>query len=895
MASATTPDTRRTLDVGGRTYAYYSLSALEHAGLGDVSALPVSLKILLENLLRNEDGVTVKAEQVAALANWTRSRAMTGEIAYFPLRILMPDSSGIPLLADLAAMRDAMARFGGDPARVKPLIPLDLVVDHSVTVEVAGTPDAAKRNLAIEFERNAERYGFLRWAQMSFNGLHVVPPGNGICHQINLERLASVVRVIDHKGGAVACPDVMVGMDSHTAMVNGLGVLGWGVGGIEAATAMLGEPLGVQIPAVIGCRLVGRLKPGVTTTDLVLTITQRLRARGVIGAFVEFCGPGIASLTLTERATLSNMCPEYGATIAFFPIDTQTIRYLALTGREAGHVSLVEVYAKAQGLWHDEDTPEPVFGDVVEVDLGTVEPSAAGPRRPQDRLNLSAVPASFAKAIEGRTAVARQTNDREGRRGLADGDVVVAAITSCTNTSNPSVMVAAGLLARNAAKRGLHKKDWVKTSFAPGSRVVADYLDRAGLQPYLDELGFHVVGYGCTTCMGNSGPLASSIADEIVANDLTVTAVLSGNRNFESRIHPLAKTNYLVSPPLVVAYAIAGSVREDITHEPLGTDANGTAVFLRDIWPDDGEVREFIERYVDAAVYRERYAGGFSGSAEWERLPCAVGARFAWNPASSYIKPPPFFDDFAVEPAPITNILGARALALLGDSVTTDHISPIGPIPRDSDSGHYLESYQISPKNFGSYMERRVNHDVMVRGTFANLQLQNEMVPGRRGGATRHMPDGDSLSIYEAARRYARENTPIIVIAGREYGAGSSRDWAAKGTRLLGIRAIIAESFERIHRSNLIGMGVLPLQFPDGVTRQTLRLSGDERFDIIGLEDRLRPQAEMVCRVTYSSGRSESTSLTVRLDTDRELDWYCHGGVLNYALRRLMNDGSSAG
>jgi aconitate hydratase len=874
------PDTRRTLKAGGKAYSYFSLAAAEEAGLGDIAALPVSLKILLENLLRNQDGVVVTAEHIAGLANWAASRSAEGEIPFFPLRILMPDSSGIPLLADLAAMRDAIVAHGGDPARVKPLIPLDLVVDHSVIVEAFATPDAASRNLALEFERNAERYKFLRWAQMSFDGLKVVPPGNGICHQINLERLASVVRVIERDGGALACPDVMVGMDSHTAMVNGLGVLGWGVGGIEAATAMLGEPLGVQIPAVVGCRLVGRLGAGVTTTDLALTITQRLRRHGVLGAFVEFCGPGVDSLALTERATLSNMCPEYGATTALFPIDAQTIRYLALTGRAPDHVALVEVYAKAQGLWRDE-AREPVFNDVVEIDLASVEPSAAGPRRPHERINLGAVPASFGRTMEDRPSA------KHGNGQLSDGDVVIAAITSCTNTSNPSVMVAAGLLARNAVKRGLRRKGWVKTSLAPGSRVVADYLDRAGLQPSLDALGFNVAGYGCTTCMGNSGSLAPDIADDIASNDLTVAAVLSGNRNFESRIHPLAKANYLVSPPLVVAYAIAGSVRHDLTRAPLGIDADGAPVFLGDIWPDETEVNDVIERYVDHSIYAARYAEGFSGSAEWERLPFARGTQFAWERTSTHIKRPPFFEGFAAEPAPVTDIRNARALAILGDSVTTDHISPISVIPAQSVAAEYLQSFQVSPKNFGSYMERRVNHDVMVRGTFANLQLQNEMVQ-RRGGVTRHIPSGDEVSIHEAARRYAEEGTPVIVVAGREYGAGSSRDWAAKGTRLLGVRAVVAESFERIHRSNLIGMGVLPLQFTDGVTRKSLALTGRERFDILGLEDGLRPKGEALCRVSDPEGGTEEISLMVRLDTARELDWYRHGGVLSYALRRLL-------
>jgi aconitate hydratase len=863
----------RTLTVGSKTYRYYSLAAA-----GFDAALPVSLKILGENLLRHHDGVTVTDAHVAGLANWTVTRALEDEVPFFPSRILMPDSSGIPLLADLAAMRDAIATHGGDAARVRPRIPLDLIVDHSVIVETTGTPDAAEKNMALEFERNRERYAFLRWAQMSFDGLNVVPPGNGICHQINLEKLARVVQVVPGKREAIVCPDAMVGMDSHTAMINALCVLGWGVGGIEAATAMLGEPLGVQVPSVVGCRLLGRLQAGVTTTDLVLSVTQRLRQHGVIGAFVEFCGEGVASLALPERATLSNMCPEYGATTALFPIDAQTIRYLSLTGREGDHVALVEAYAKAQGLWREE-AREPTFNDVVEIDLAAIAPSAAGPRRPHERLALDAVPASFAKVIGGRKA------DPNGAR--ADGDIVIAAITSCTNTSNPSVMVAAGLLARNAVARGLSKKEWVKASLAPGSRVVADYLERADLQASLDALGFHIAGYGCTTCMGNSGSLAPAIAEDITANDLTVAAVLSGNRNFESRIHPLAKANYLVSPPLVVAYAIAGSVRHDLTREPLGLGADGAPVFLRDIWPDDAEVRDVIEGAIDPAIYRNRYADGFSGSERWEQLPYAEGTRFSWDPTSTHIKPPPFFEGFSAAPAAVGDIIGARALAILGDSVTTDHISPIGVIPPESDAGEYLQAHQVSAKKLGSYMERRVNHDVMVRGTFANLALQNDMA-SRRGGFTQHMPSGAEMTVHAAARRYAQENTPVVIVAGREYGAGSSRDWAAKGTRLLGIRAILAESFERIHRSNLIGMGVLPLQFADGVTRASLGLDGSERFDIADLAGALRPKGKVACRVIRPDGRTRQIPLVVRLDTERECDWYRHGGVLTYALRRLI-------
>ena len=864
-----------TLTVGDKRYQYHSLA---DAGF-DLAALPVSLKILAENVLRNHDGAIVTDAHLAALASWPKTRAIDGEIPFFPLRIIMPDSSGIPLLADLAAMRDAMVTRGGDPARVKPSIPLELIVDHSVIVETTGTADAAEKNLALELERNEERYAFLRWAQMSFDGLSVVPPGNGICHQINLEKLARVVQTVTRDGQTIACPDAMVGMDSHTAMVNALCVLGWGVGGIEAATAMLGEPLGVQVPSVVGCRLVGRLQAGVTTTDLVLSVTQRLRRHGVIGAFVEFCGEGVGSLALPERATLSNMCPEYGATTALFPIDGQTIRYLTLTGREAEHVALVESYAKAQGLWHD-PAQEPTFNDVVEIDLAAIAPSVAGPRRPHERLALDAIPASFAKVASDRAPT-------EGG-ALQDGDVVIAAITSCTNTSNPSVMVAAGLLARNAVARGLTKKPYVKASLAPGSRVVADYLAKSGLQPSLDALGFNLAGYGCTTCMGNSGALAPEIDDAIAAQDLTVAAVLSGNRNFESRVHPLAKANYLMSPPLVVAYAVAGSVRRDLTREPLGADPSGAPVFLRDVWPDDAEVREVMAQAIDRDLYRERYAAGLSGSDAWERLPYAQGLRFAWDPTSTHIKPPPFFDDLSAQPAPVADIVGARTLALLGDSVTTDHISPVGIIPPEGDAGRYLQMHQVGRKKIGSYMERRVNHDVMVRGTFANLQLQNEMTPARRGGFTRHAPTGHEMTIFAAARRYAEEGVPVVVVAGREYGAGSSRDWAAKGTRLLGIRAVIAESFERIHRSNLIGMGVLPLQFAEGVSRASLGLDGRERFDIVGLASDLQPKGRVTCRITAADGRAQDIALTIRLDTAREIEWYRHGGVLTYALRRLL-------
>ena len=889
-SSSALPDTRRTLRVDTHEYRYYSLAALAEATGLDVASLPVSLKILLENLLRNCDERHVQSSHVLSLAGWTRSRDAGDEVPFHPVRILMPDSSGIPLLADLAAMRDAVVKFGGEPRGVNPMIPLDLVVDHSVTIDVSGIPGAAQRNLQLEFERNGERYTFLRWAQKAFDGLRVVPPGNGICHQINLERLAKVVWTSPGEDGTLAYPDAIVGMDSHTAMINSLGVLGWGVGGIEAATAMLGQPIGLQIPKVIGCRLIGRLRPGVTTTDLVLTMAQRLRMKGVVGAFVEFCGAGVASLTLPERATLSNMCPEYGATTTLFPIDIETLRYLALTGRDPHQVQLVEAYAMAQGLWRDDTTAEPLFTDIVEIDLAAVEPSAAGPRRPQDRVPLAGVANSFRDAAKARTgSVPQHLLDPDRQSAAAHGDVVIAAITSCTNTSNPSVMMAAGLLAQKAVARGLASKPWVKTSLAPGSQVVADYLRAAGLQDALDTLGFQLAGFGCTTCMGNSGPLPENIAREIKQSDLVVAAVLSGNRNFESRIHPLAKTNYLVSPPLVVAYALAGSVLVDLTTDPLGVDPSGQPVFLRDIWPTNEEVDAAIDRFVDAKVYRDRYAKGFAGSEYWESLPAQGETLYDWDRQSTYILRPPFFDGLERSAGPVDDIRGARALAVLGDSVTTDHISPISFIPEHAPAGQYLVARGIAPRAFGSYMERRVNHNVMVRGTFANLMLRNEMVPGSEGGVTRHLPDGVEMSIYEAASHYARERVPLVIIAGSDYGVGSSRDWAAKGTRLLGVRAVIAESFERIHRSNLIGMGVLPLQFRSGVTRHTLGIDGSEQFDIIGLEDALRPRKVVSCIITRADGRRETIELLARLDTVREIEWYQHGGMLTHALRSLVD------
>ncbi len=881
----------RTLEVHGERYRYLALPEAERAGLGEVSRLPVSLKALLENLLRHEDGEVVSPEDIRALAAWAQGRRAGREVAFHPVRVLMPDSSGIPLLADLAAMRDAMAALGGDPARVDPRVPLDLVVDHSVMVDVAGTPGAVRRNLEAELARNGERYAFLRWARQAFTGLRVVPPGTGICHQVNLEYLARVVWTEERDGERLAFPDALVGMDSHTPMVNGLGVLGWGVGGIEAAAAMLGQPIALCIPEVVGVRLVGRSRGHVTTTDLALTLTERLRAKGVLARFVEFCGPGVARLTLPERATLANMAPEYGATVALFPIDRETLRYLSLSGRSRAHVRLVEAYARAQGLWLEEATPEPAFTDVLELDLGAVEPSLAGPRRPQDRVPLAQVPASFRRELEGTlgagspAALDAATPERPPFR---HGDVVLAAITSCTNTSNPSVMVAAGLLARNAVARGLRAKPWVKASLSPGSRVVTDYLAAAGLQPHLDALGFNVVGYGCMTCMGNSGPIAEEIAREIEERGLTVVAVLSGNRNFDARIHPSARASYLASPPLVVAYALAGSILVDLAREPLGHDLGGDPVYLRDIWPGDEEVRATIGRTLSAQMFRRRYASVFEGSEGWRRLPGGDGLTFAWDPASTYIRRPPFFEGMRREPRAPADVRGARPLLLLGDGVTTDHISPVSAIHPDGPAGRYLQGLGVAPRDFNAFASRRVNHEVMIRGTFANLRLRNEMVPGREGGLTLHMPDGELMTVYEAAIRYREEAVPLVVVAGREYGAGSSRDWAAKGTRLLGVRAVIAESFERIHRANLVGMGVLPLEFRDRMNRNTLGLDRSDTFDITGLAEGLQPRAEVECMVRRRDGTTLRVPLLCRIDTVRELAWYRNGGVLDHVLRALL-------
>ncbi len=888
--------TRRTLQAGGQSYDYYSLEAAAQAGLGDLSRLPVSLKILLENLLRHEDGRSVTADDIKAVAAWLTDRRSDREIAYRPARVLMQDFTGVPAVVDLAAMREAMQGLGGDVKRINPLSPVDLVIDHSVMVDAFGGPGAFKKNVEMEFERNGERYAFLRWGQGAFDNFRVVPPGTGICHQVNLEYLAQVVWTKAEDGATVAYPDTLVGTDSHTTMVNGLAVLGWGVGGIEAEAAMLGQPVSMLIPEVVGFKLTGKLPEGATATDLVLTVTQMLRSSGVVGKFVEFYGPGLDALGLADRATIANMAPEYGATCGFFPIDQETIRYLRFTGRDDKRVALVEAYAKAQGLWRTAETPEPVFSDTLSLELGKVEPSLAGPKRPQDKVALSTAAAAF------RDYLAKETDGKGGGRDagvavaganykLAHGDVVIAAITSCTNTSNPSVMVGAGLLARNALAKGLTVKPWVKTSLAPGSQVVTDYLNKAGVQKDLDALGFNLVGYGCTTCIGNSGPLPEPIAGAVEAGDLVVCSVLSGNRNFEGRISPHCRANYLASPPLVVAYALAGSMTVDLVKEPLGEDAAGKPVYLRDIWPSSKEIGEVIEKALTAKMYSDRYADVFKGPEQWQKVETATGLTYAWVEDSTYVRFPPFFEGMSVEPAALADVTGARVLALLADSVTTDHISPAGSIKKDSPAGEYLLQHQVRPADFNSYGARRGNHEVMMRGTFANIRIRNEMVPGVEGGITKHLPSGEVMPIYDAAMKYQAEGVPLVVLAGKEYGTGSSRDWAAKGTRLLGVKAVITESFERIHRSNLVGMGILPLQFKDGQNRKSLNLTGAELFDITGIAGGIRPRMDMACRIHRPDGSAEDIKLLCRIDTADEVEYYRHGGILHYVLRNLMKAG----
>ncbi len=889
---------RRTLEVGDRRYDYFSLPAAA-AELGDIGALPFSLKILLENLLRHEDGRTVTVAQIRALADWLGERRSSAEIAYRPARVLMQDFTGVPAVVDLAAMRDAMAELGGDARQISPLSPVDLVIEHSVQVDVFGRADAYRRNVEIEYQRNRERYAFLRWGSEAFANFRVVPPGTGICHQVNLEYLAQTVWTAADGEREIAFPDTLVGTDSHTTMVNGLAVLGWGVGGIEAEAAMLGQPISMVVPEVVGFRLVGALPEGATATDLVLTVTQMLRKKGVVGKFVEFFGPGLDHLPLADRATIANMAPEYGATCGFFPIDAVTLEYLRLTGRDPERVALVEAYARAQGMWRDADTPDPQFTDALELDLSTVEPSLAGPKRPQDRVPLRAAKAAFAEALPALAGEvpldARQTVEGADY-ALRHGDVVIAAITSCTNTSNPGVMIAAGLLAKKALDKGLRTKPWVKTSLAPGSRVVSAYLERAGLQAALDALGFELVGYGCTTCIGNSGPLPEPIAEAVRQGKLVAAAVLSGNRNFEGRIHPLVKANYLASPPLVVAYALAGSLTRDLVAEPLGKDRDGNPVYLRDIWPSPAEIAEVMLSAVNREMFESSYADIFAGDEHWAAIGgSAAGLTYDWDPASTYVRRPPYFDGMPkVAPERVADIRAARLLALLGDSITNDHISPAGSIPVDSPAGRYLIEHGVEPRDFNSYGARRGNHEVMMRGTFANIRLRNEMVPGKEGGWTRLMPEGEVMPIFDAAMAYRQRGTPLLVIGGREYGTGSSRDWAAKGTLLLGVRAVIAESFERIHRANLVGMGVLPLTFPEGVTRKTLGLDGSATFDLAGLEAGLRPRMPVRMTIHRADGSQQEVELLCRLDTEDEVEYYRHGGILHYVLRQLLGQAEAA-
>lgn len=871
-------------------YYYYSLP-LAAKQLGDIDRLPKSMKVLLENLLRHVDGDTVQVDDLKAIVAWLQTGHADREIAYRPARVLMQDFTGVPAVVDLAAMREAVRRLGGNVDQVNPLSPVDLVIDHSVTVDEFGDDNAFEDNVRIEMQRNHERYTFLRWGQKAFNRFRVVPPGTGICHQVNLEYLGQTVWHSDESGRRVAYPDTLVGTDSHTTMINGLGILGWGVGGIEAEAAMLGQPVSMLIPDVVGFKLTGKLREGITATDLVLTVTQMLRKHGVVGKFVEFYGDGLADLPLANRATIANMSPEFGATCGFFPVDDVTLGYMKLSGRSAEQIALVEAYAKAQGMWRNPGD-EPVFTSSLALDMSTVEASLAGPKRPQDRVALPNVPQAFKAATEldigGQKAKAdSKTFTLDGQQHeLRDGAVVIAAITSCTNTSNPSVMMAAGLLAKNAVKKGLRSKPWVKTSLAPGSKVVTDYFDSAKLTAYLEELGFNLVGYGCTTCIGNSGPLPDPIEQAIKEGDLTVGAVLSGNRNFEGRIHPLVKTNWLASPPLVVAYALAGSMKIDLTKEPLGEGNDGQPVYLKDIWPSSQDIAQAVEE-VRTEMFHKEYGEVFDGDANWQAIQVTGSATYQWQEDSTYIRHPPFFSTMKVTPDPVQDIKDARILAILADSVTTDHISPAGNIKRDSPAGRYLSEHGVAPQDFNSYGSRRGNHEVMMRGTFANIRIRNEMVPGVEGGYTRHIPSQQQLSIYDAAMQYQQEKVPLAVIAGKEYGSGSSRDWAAKGPRLLGVRVVIAESFERIHRSNLIGMGILPLEFPQGVTRKTLGLTGDEQISVGGLQQ-LQPGQTVPVHITYADGRKEVIDTRCRIDTGNELTYYENDGILHYVIRKML-------
>ena len=880
--------TRRELRAGGGVFDYYSLAAAEELGLAGVSRLPCSLKVVLENVLRQHAEGRGGGSDIDAVAGWLAARRAEREIAFRFTRVLMPDSSGVPLLGDLAAMRDAMIRLGGDPKRLNPSVPVDLIIDHSVMVDAYAAPDALNRNQALELKRNGERYAFLRWGAQAFDNLRIVPPGNGICHQINLEYLAQVVWTSGpdsaHGMRRTVYPDSVLGMDSHTAMINSLGVLGWGVGGLEGGAGALGESIAMLVPEVIGCRLTGKPRPGVTSTDLVLSITQILRRHQLVDKFVEYFGPGVAELSLPDRATIANMSPENGATMGFFPVDAETLRYLRLTGRDEAQVALVEAYCRAQGLWRDTGTPPAEFTAIIAIDLAAVEPSVAGPSRPQDRVPLAQAPEAFRNFL----STAKKRSEASPGSSLKDGDIVIAAITSCTNTSNPHVMIGAGLLARNAVARGLKTRSWVKTSLSPGSRVVADYLAKSGLQTSLDALGFHPAGFGCMTCMGNSGPLPATVAEAIEDGSLATVAVLSGNRNFEGRVHPAVRANFLASPPLVVAYALAGSVLTDLANTPLGEDRDGKPVYLREIWPEDAEIRRIIGEVLTPALFRDRYATLLDGTPEWRALRGGTGTTFPWAAGSTFIRRPPFFEEMTVTPVEPADIRGARVLGMFGDMFTTDHISPIGAISKGTPAAGYLASLGVAPGDFVNYAARRLNHDVMIRGTFANIRVRNEMTPDVEGSSTVHYPDGARMPIHAAAERYRAEAVPLVVIAGAEYGAGSSRDWAAKGARLLGVRAVIAETFERIHRSNLVGMGVLPLQFPGGVTRKTLGLTGTELFDIAGIHGNAAPRSEFECTITRAGGRRETLRLLSRLDTARDVDYFRNGGLLHHVVRHRL-------
>ncbi|XOZ32799.1 aconitate hydratase AcnA [Halomonadaceae bacterium KBTZ08] len=880
--------TAQTLESGGKQYRYYSLPEAEKH-LGDLQQLPVSLKVLLENMLRHEDNQTVTKDDIEAVAGWLKNRSSSREIQYRPARVLMQDFTGVPGVVDLAAMRDAVKKAGDDPEKINPLSPVDLVIDHSVMVDQYATSDAFRANVDIEMTRNRERYEFLRWGQEAFDNFRVVPPGTGICHQVNLEYLGKVAWTKEQDGETQVYPDTLVGTDSHTTMINALGILGWGVGGIEAEAVMLGQPISMLIPEVVGFRLTGSMKEGVTATDLVLTVTQMLREKGVVGKFVEFYGPGLDNLPLADRATISNMAPEYGATCGFFPVDNETLNYLKLSGRSDEQIKLVEEYSKAQGMWRDSSKPEPKFSDTLELDLGDVKASLAGPKRPQDRVDMPAMKQTFEKLLDDSEVQEKDKRVpvRDHDYDLGHGDVVIAAITSCTNTSNPSVLMAAGLVAKKAREKGLDRKPWVKSSLAPGSKVVTDYLDTAGLSQELDALGFNLVGYGCTTCIGNSGPLMDEIGEAINEGGLQVSSVLSGNRNFEGRVHPDVKANWLASPPLVVAFALAGTTRIDMANEPLAHDQNGNPVYLKDIWPSNAEIAQEVSK-VDNEMFRKEYADVFKGDEVWQGIPFSKDKTYQWDDESTYVKNPPFFEGIEKPLQPPKDIEGANILALFGDSITTDHISPAGSIKPDSPAGKYLQEKGVHPKNFNSYGSRRGNHEVMMRGTFANVRIKNQMLDDVEGGFTKFVPTGEQMAMYDAAMEYQKQGTPLVVIAGKEYGTGSSRDWAAKGTRLLGVEAVVAESYERIHRSNLVGMGVLPLQFKDGENRETLGLTGDEKISIKGLDENLEPRQVLKLMAERPDGSTTETEVVCRVDTANEMNYYRNGGILHYVLRNMI-------